>query len=66
MHRDQLAPFVKNVFVILLTRLTQSKTDKFTRGFLNFICFLFVLDKQGLKVDDVIGIFDSIQAKYVC
>ena len=40
----------------------QSKTAKFTKGFLQFICTLFVLEKEGLKVDDVIGIFDSIQA----
>ncbi len=57
-----LAPFVKNIFVLLLTRLMQSKTAKFTKGFLQFICTIFVLEKEGLKVDDVIGIFDSIQA----
>ncbi len=53
---------MKSIIVLLLTRLMQSKTAKFTKGLHRFICTLFVLEKEGLKVDDVIGIFDSIQA----
>ncbi|KAL2911349.1 importin-alpha export receptor [Polyrhizophydium stewartii] len=57
----ELHPFLKNVFIMLLTRLTQSKTTKFTTGFLNFLCFLFALDKPDMTVDTVVGMLDSLQ-----
>ncbi|KAI8915177.1 Cse1-domain-containing protein [Powellomyces hirtus] len=59
---EHLTPYLKNVFVILLTRLMQGKTARYTRGFLNFISFLFLLKKEGLTIDIIVGCFDSIQA----
>ncbi|KAI8903551.1 Cse1-domain-containing protein [Gorgonomyces haynaldii] len=56
-----LAEYVKNIFILLLTRLSQSKTPKFSREFLNFISFLLVLEKPGLAIDDVLGVFEQIQ-----
>ncbi|KAI8924967.1 Cse1-domain-containing protein [Entophlyctis helioformis] len=56
-----LAPFVQNIFVVLLTRLSQHKTTKFSSGFLNFISFLFALERPDLTVDSVIAIMDSLQ-----
>ncbi|KAJ3273693.1 importin-alpha export receptor [Terramyces sp. JEL0728] len=56
-----LSQYVKNVFVLLLTRIFQSKTPKFTRCFLDFMCFLFLLDKPGVTIDNYISIIDSIQ-----
>ncbi len=59
---SHLSCYVKNIFVLLLTRLTSSKTSQFTHGFLCFICTLFVIQKPGFTVDDIIGTLDSIQA----
>ncbi|KAJ3016354.1 Exportin-2 [Thoreauomyces humboldtii] len=59
---EQLNADLKNIFVMLLTRLMNNKTSKYTRGLLGFISFLFLLKKEGLEVDTVISCFDSIQA----
>ncbi|KNC97042.1 importin-alpha export receptor [Spizellomyces punctatus DAOM BR117] len=56
-----LTPYMKNIFVLLLTRLMQGKTSKYTRGFLNFISLLFVLKRENFTIDVVIGSIDSIQ-----
>jgi exportin-2 (importin alpha re-exporter) len=57
-----LAPFVKNIFVLILTRIFQSKTPKFTRSFLEFISYLIVLEKPSMTPDDIVNAFDSVQA----
>lgn len=49
------------MFVVLLTRLMQSKTSKFAAGFLNFLSFLFTLNKPGLDMDQIVAVVDSIQ-----
>jgi exportin-2 (importin alpha re-exporter) len=59
---NHLSSYVKNIFVLLLTRLTSSKTSQFSHGFLCFMCTLFVIQKPGFTVDDIIGTLDSIQA----
>ncbi|KAI8901692.1 Cse1-domain-containing protein [Globomyces pollinis-pini] len=58
-----LEQYAKNMFVILLTRIFGSKTPKFTKKFLDFFCFLVLLDKPQLSIDRVIGIINSIQAQ---
>ncbi|KAJ3146665.1 importin-alpha export receptor [Geranomyces variabilis] len=54
--------YLKKIFILLLTRLTQAKTPKFTRGLLNFTSFLFLLKKDGLTADTIIKTYDTIQA----
>lgn len=61
---DSLTPYLKNLFVILVTRIFQSKTPKFTKGFLDLLVFMIMLDKPGFPVDSLIGTIDSIQAGY--
>ncbi|GAA5950565.1 hypothetical protein JCM3765_000532 [Sporobolomyces pararoseus] len=49
------------IFVLLLTRLQGSKTDKFSQGLLKFICFAAVIQKEGLDADGAIGMLDGVQ-----
>jgi exportin-2 (importin alpha re-exporter) len=57
---ETLAPFVKNMFVVIMTRLFQSTTPKLERSFLKFLVFVFNLDRPGLQIDDIITSIDSI------
>ncbi|KAJ3354073.1 Exportin-2 [Entophlyctis luteolus] len=56
-----LAAFNKNIFTLLLKRLDSSRTAKFVRCFLKFLCSLFAMQKNGINPDAVISIFDNIQ-----
>lgn len=58
---EVLSSYLKNLFVILMTRIFQSKTPKFTRYFLELVVFMFLLDKPNMGIDDIITVFDSIQ-----
>ncbi|GAA6061481.1 hypothetical protein JCM10212_002560 [Sporobolomyces blumeae] len=49
------------IFVLLLTRLQGSKTDKFSQGLLKFICFAAAIQKDGLDADVAIGMLDGVQ-----
>lgn len=49
------------VFVLLLTRLQGSKTDKFSQGLIRFICFAAAIEKEGLDADGVIAMLDGCQ-----
>ncbi|SCZ88440.1 BZ3500_MvSof-1268-A1-R1_Chr2-1g04412 [Microbotryum saponariae] len=49
------------VFMLLLTRLQTSKTDKFSQGLLRFICFMAAINKPGLDVDGVVRMLDGVQ-----
>lgn len=49
------------IFVLLLTRLQSSKTDKFCGGLIRFICFCVGIQKEGVTVDGVIGMLDRCQ-----
>jgi exportin-2 (importin alpha re-exporter) len=59
---DALAPFIKNLFVIMMTRLFQSKTPKFTKCFFDFMVHIILLDKPGMLVDDIIQTIESVQS----
>jgi hypothetical protein len=43
-----------------------TKTSKFSQQFLKFLSFLFVIEKPGLSIDQVVAVIDSMQpgAKY--
>lgn len=49
------------VFVLLLTRLQTSKTEKFSHGLIRFICFAAAIEKPGLDADGVIAMLDGVQ-----
>jgi exportin-2 (importin alpha re-exporter) len=59
--QQHLEPFKKNIFVLILTRIFQSKTPKFTRAFLEFVSYLVLLEKPDLSPDNLIQVFDTIQ-----
>lgn len=54
---DALAPYMKQVFLLLFQRLSSSKTTKFVKGLLVFFCLYAV--KNGPS--NLIAIVDSIQ-----
>ncbi|KAJ3030911.1 importin-alpha export receptor, partial [Rhizophlyctis rosea] len=56
-----LTTYMKPLFLLFLTRLQTSKTSKFSKAFLLFMCFLFVVEKEGWSVDSVIGTLNEIQ-----
>jgi exportin-2 (importin alpha re-exporter) len=58
---EALEQYKKNIFVLILTRIFQSKTAKFTRSFLEFLSFLLLLDRPDLSSDGMIQIFDTMQ-----
>ncbi|KAJ3230620.1 importin-alpha export receptor [Chytriomyces hyalinus] len=55
-----LAPFHKNILMLILQRLKSSRTPKLVNGFLKFLGSLMVFEKEGMNPDVVIGYFDSI------
>ncbi|BFZ62404.1 importin-alpha export receptor [Saitoella coloradoensis] len=56
-----LQPFVKQIFLLLLTRLNSSKTEKFTLRFVVFVYYLAGLQKEGAGPDFVVASIDSVQ-----
>ncbi|EGF77368.1 hypothetical protein BATDEDRAFT_36049 [Batrachochytrium dendrobatidis JAM81] len=56
-----LTSYTKNIFVVLLTRLSQGKVSRFSTDFVKFICFLLVIDKHDINVDTIVEILDSVQ-----
>ena len=59
-----LEPYLVNVFGMLVGRLSSNKTVKFTRGFLKFLCVLFIKNKPGLDISRIISVFNTMQAGY--
>jgi exportin-2 (importin alpha re-exporter) len=57
-----LQPFVKDIFIILLTRLNGSKTEALSQKFARFFYFLAARDKGGAGPDFVVGAIDAVQA----
>ncbi|POW10229.1 hypothetical protein PSTT_06235 [Puccinia striiformis] len=58
---DALMPYLRNVFLLLLTRLQQSKTDKFTSALLHTIMFIVTLEKPQLTPDLLINTINAVQ-----
>lgn len=54
------------VSVLLLTRLQNSKTDKFTTGFLRFLCLCAATTRQGYGPDATIDFIDGVQPQPGC
>ncbi|KAL7752979.1 importin-alpha export receptor [Sorochytrium milnesiophthora] len=53
--------YMPKVFTLLLTRLSGSKTPKFTQGFLQFCCFYASVETPGQTPQDLVDVFESIQ-----
>ncbi|KAK4047158.1 importin-alpha export receptor [Microbotryomycetes sp. JL201] len=59
---ESIRQYMSNpVFVLLLTRLQGSKTDKFSQGLLKLICLLAAINKPGVDTDGVIAMVDGVQ-----
>jgi exportin-2 (importin alpha re-exporter) len=60
---QELSSYLSNLFLLLLNRLSSSKTEKFSRYFTLFLCGLFLLKKEGLLAENIIQILNSVQPK---
>lgn len=56
-----LQPFLKDIFIILLTRLNGSKTEALAQRFVRLFYFLASRDKDGCGPDFVIRAIDAVQ-----
>ncbi|KAG4306464.1 hypothetical protein PORY_000452 [Pneumocystis oryctolagi] len=55
-------PYKKQIFLLLLTRLNQSRTEKFVQCFIRLIFFLSAIDIKDYGPDYSINIINNIQA----
>ncbi|KAF9962476.1 importin-alpha export receptor [Mortierella alpina] len=62
MPMSVLGNYMKQILVIMLTRLQNYKTEKFKRSFVNFSFFYMALDKEGTGPDAYWALFDTVQA----
>ncbi|KAJ4491703.1 CAS/CSE protein [Lentinula lateritia] len=53
--------YIKTIMLIILTRMQNSKTDKFVHLLTRFVLFIMSANKEGLGPDYVIEMFESIQ-----
>ncbi|TPX31070.1 hypothetical protein SmJEL517_g05491 [Synchytrium microbalum] len=58
---DAITPYLRNVVILLMNRLSSARTAKFVKGFFNFVCTVFVYNKPGLEVDVILRVFDTVQ-----
>ncbi|MBW0489032.1 hypothetical protein O181_028747 [Austropuccinia psidii MF-1] len=63
---EALIPYLRNVFILLLTRLQQSKTEKFTSALLYTTMFIVTLEKPQLTPDLIINTINAIQPGLFC
>lgn len=56
----QLDAYKQAVLTLMLTRLQQSKTDKFARGFIEFVASLACIQKPEFP-EYIVGAFDAVQ-----
>ncbi|KAJ4471965.1 CAS/CSE protein [Lentinula aciculospora] len=60
---SQIKQYIKTIMLIVLTRMQNSKTDKFVHLLTRFILFIMSANKESLGPDYVIEIFESIQPR---
>ncbi|RHZ79547.1 hypothetical protein Glove_144g27 [Diversispora epigaea] len=59
---ETLNQYIGAIISLLLRRLQNDRTERFTLGFVNFVCFFIAINQHG-GPDYVIQAFDSIQEK---
>jgi exportin-2 (importin alpha re-exporter) len=57
-----LKQYLNQIGILLLTRLSKSRTDKFVQRFVIFISILCLKNSRGIDGDFVINFIDSVQA----
>lgn len=63
--RSPIKQYIKTIMLIVLTRMQNSKTDKFVHLLTRFVLFIMSANKEGLGPDYVIEMFESIQPGWV-
>jgi len=61
--RTILEPYMKQIFLLLLNQLQNSKTAKFLRGFIHFLSLLIALAEGGNGVTFIMTVLDTIQPR---
>ncbi|KTW25617.1 hypothetical protein T552_03477 [Pneumocystis carinii B80] len=56
-----MEPYIKQIFLLLLTRLNQSRTEKFTECFIQLIFFLSAINRKEYGPDYFINVINNIQ-----
>ncbi|KAJ3756512.1 CAS/CSE protein [Lentinula raphanica] len=59
----QLKQYIKTIMLIVLTRMQNSKTDKFVHLLTRFLLFIMAANREGLGPDYVIELFETIQPR---
>jgi hypothetical protein len=59
-HSNNLDQYKAPALTLMLTRLQNSRTEKFSRGFVNFVASTCCIEKSGYP-DYIVGAFDSVQ-----
>lgn len=60
LHSANLDPYKAPALTLMLTRLQNSRTEKFSRGFVHFVASACCIDRPGFP-DYVVGAFDAVQ-----
>ncbi|TFK20990.1 importin alpha re-exporter [Coprinopsis marcescibilis] len=58
---ENLQPYLKPIFLTLLTRMHSSKTDKFVYLFSHFLLYTLAINVEGLTPDVIISVVESVQ-----
>jgi exportin-2 (importin alpha re-exporter) len=61
--RTVLEPYMRQVFLLLLNRLQNSKTVKFLRGFIYLISLFIALTDSGNGVTFIVTVLDTVQPR---
>ncbi|GAA96918.1 uncharacterized protein L969DRAFT_96811 [Mixia osmundae IAM 14324] len=56
-----LEPYLRDLLILMLTRLTSSKTPTFVQAFIRTILFPIAVGKPGLSADELIAQIEAIQ-----
>lgn len=59
---DHLGPYVRDIFVLLFTRLTSAKSDRFMQAFCRTFFIPLAIRKPGLGPDELYQHVESLQA----
>ncbi|KAI8841305.1 Cse1-domain-containing protein, partial [Chytridium lagenaria] len=56
-----LAPYHKNIFMLILQRLMTRRTPKFTKGFLHLLSVFILSENEKFNADTLVDIFDALE-----
>lgn len=58
---EALAPYIKEIFVLLFTRLTSAKSERYMQAFIRAFLIPLAIRKPGLGPDELYQHVESLQ-----